>query len=369
MQKRIDNIQALRGISILFIVLVHLIAMDIKFGRGDRIFPDFLFIGTFGVDLFFVISGFVLVAARREGFQRPFSVLHFFYNRLSRIYPLYWFYCAMILAVFLVLPEWIPALRENRTSIVASLLLLPQNVFPFLPVAWALVHVIYFYCVFTIFMLTSEKQMTNLLILWAFLVMIGNLSYKYGLFSQPTPIMKLITSPLTMEFIAGCVIAKLIKGGMKSFGGTVMIVGAALLITGNGLYYAADPGKSPRDWLRVAILGIPSILMVYGAVTMELSSKRLFPRWIRFIGDASYSIFLSHTIVLLPIGRLWAMFFSIPGKIDNILIIAAMAVVALCVGIGSYLTIERLLSSIFKRVGMVLFSFRQPTVQRGSPRI
>ncbi|MBP1696418.1 MAG: putative acyltransferase [Deltaproteobacteria bacterium] len=365
LQKKIENIQGLRGIAILLVILVHLKELDKKFGHGERILSDFFLIGASGVDLFFVISGFVLVAATREVFQHPASILHFFYNRLSRIYPLYWFYCAMILAVFLVRPEWVPALHEGRTSIMESLLLLPQDVFPFLPVAWALVHVIYFYCVFTIFMVASEKRLTGLLMLWALLVIIGNLLYQYGPFSHSTPIIKLITSPLTIEFIVGCVIAKLIQRGMKSLGSTIMIVGAALLLTGYGLYYALAPGTAPRDWLRMAIFGVPCILMVYGAVTMELSSNIVFPRWVRFLGDASYSIFLSHAIVLLPIGRLWGMF-PIPGKMDNIFVMIIMTGLALLVGIGSYLIIERRISSFLKRAGTMLFRLPQPSPPRAA---
>jgi peptidoglycan/LPS O-acetylase OafA/YrhL len=368
MQKKIENIQGLRGVAILLVVILHLLAMDKKFGHGERILSDFFIIGASGVDLFFVISGFVLGATRRGVFQRPASILHFFYNRLSRIYPLYWIYCAMTLAVFLVRPEWVPALRENRTSIMESFLLLPQNVLPFLPVAWALVHVIYFYCVFTVLLVAHEKRLTSLLMLWALLVIFGNLLYKYGPFSQSTPIIKLITSPLTIEFIAGSVIAKLIQRGMKSLGGTVMIVGAVLLLTGYGLYYFVAPGTAPKDWLRVAIFGVPCILIVYGAVTMELSSNIVFPRLVRFLGDASYSTFLSHAIVLLAIGRLWGALFSLPGKIDNLLVMLVMISAALSVGIGSYLTIERRLSSLFQRIGMRLFRFDLAKSQERLPK-
>jgi exopolysaccharide production protein ExoZ len=368
LQKKIANIQGLRGIAILLVIFIHLMAMDKKFGHGERILSDFFIIGASGVDLFFVISGFVLVATRRGVFQHPASILHFFYNRLTRIYPLYWFYCAMILAVFLVRPEWVPPLREGRAFIMESLLLLPQNGFPFLPIAWALVHVIYFYCVFTILMMASEKRLTSLLMLWALLVIFGNLLYKYGPFSQSTPIIKLITSPLTIEFIAGCVIAKVIQRGIKSLGGTFMIVGAVLLLTGYGLFYAVAPGTGPKDWLRVAIFGIPCILMVYGAVAMELSSNSVFPRWICFLGDASYSTFLSHAIVLLAIGRLWGALFSVPGKIDNLLVMLVMIGVALSIGIGSYLTIERWLSSLFQRIGMRLFRFDLAKFQEGLPK-
>jgi peptidoglycan/LPS O-acetylase OafA/YrhL len=105
-----------------------------------------------------------------------------------------------------------------------SLLLLPQDGLPFLPIAWALVHVIYFYCVFTVLLMAHEERLTSLLMLWALMITFGNLLYQYGLFSQSTPIIKLVTSPLTIEFIAGSLLAKLIQRGMKSLGCTVMLV-------------------------------------------------------------------------------------------------------------------------------------------------
>jgi len=95
-------------------------------------------------------------------------------------------------------------------------------------------------------------------------------------------------------------------------------------------------------------------MVVYGAVAIEASSEILLPRFLRFVGDASYSIYLSHVLVISAIGRFWAKFF-IPGKMDNVLVMIVMACVALSVGIGSYLTMERLLPSIFRRLGTMLF--------------
>jgi len=69
LQKKIENIQGLRGIAILLGILFHLLAMDKKFGHGERILSEFFRIGGSGVDLFFVISGFVLIATRREVFH------------------------------------------------------------------------------------------------------------------------------------------------------------------------------------------------------------------------------------------------------------------------------------------------------------
>jgi peptidoglycan/LPS O-acetylase OafA/YrhL len=368
MQKRIENIQGLRGIAILLVIVLHLMAMDKKYGHGDRILSDFLILGASGVDLFFVISGFVIVTVTRGLFKSPLSAIRFYYNRLSRIFPLYWVYSLIVLAIYVVRPGLVNALEEDRVHILASFFLLPQDLKPLLAVGWALVHVIYFYCVFAIFMMASEKRLTTFLMLWLLFIILGGLLYDFNILTNPTPTIKLITHPLTAEFIAGCLVAKLIHQGIKSHGVTAIILGTVLLLTGYGLYYFAVPGTAPKEWLRVAIFGVPCIMIVYGAVAIESSRGILLPRFICFLGDASYSTYLSHAIVLPAIGKLWGML-SVPGKFDNILIIVTMTVVALCVGIGSYLTIERLLSSIFQRAGMVLFNFHQPSLQKLLPKI
>jgi peptidoglycan/LPS O-acetylase OafA/YrhL len=101
-------------------------------------------------------------------------------------------------------------------------------------------------------------------------------------------------------------------------------------------------------------------MVTYGAVAIEASSSMLFPRFLRFIGDASYSIYLSHVLVISAIGRLWAMV-SIPGRMDNIFVLIVMTGSALLVGISTYLMIERQTSSFFKRAGTKLFGFPQPS--------
>ncbi len=68
--KKIKNIQALRGIAALLVVLFHLLAIERKYGQGVRALPDFLILGASGVDFFLVISGVALVMTSRGGFQQ-----------------------------------------------------------------------------------------------------------------------------------------------------------------------------------------------------------------------------------------------------------------------------------------------------------
>jgi len=89
---KIQNIQALRGIAVIAVVFSHLVIIEKKYGGSETILPEFLLFGKFGVDLFFVISGFIMVTITRSKFQIPREALKFFYRRVARIYPLYWFY-------------------------------------------------------------------------------------------------------------------------------------------------------------------------------------------------------------------------------------------------------------------------------------
>ena len=362
MQKKIENIQGLRGVAISFIVIAHLLAMEVKYGHGDRVLSDFIYtICGSGLDLFFVVSGMVMVMATRGLFQRPVEIAQFFYNRLSRIYPLYWIFSLLVLAIYLVRPEMVNASQGHQVNILKSFLLLPQNLLPLLGVGWALIHVIYFYWGFTLLMFAPEKRLTNLLILWILLVALGGLLHEHLDLIKPTATIKLVTNPFISEFIAGCLVARFIQNGMRSHGLVAVALGIVLLLTGSFLFYSASLGRAPKImWLRVAIYGIPWAIAAYGAVAIEASSTIVFPKFLRFIGDASYSIYLSHVFVISAIGRLWSMFF-IPGKMDNILVLITMAGLALLAGAGTYLFIERPISSIFKRAGMKLFSFPQPS--------
>jgi exopolysaccharide production protein ExoZ len=346
---KIENIQALRGVAILLVVLAHLTAIEQKYGHGDGILPHFFAFGVSGVDLFFVISGFVVVTVTRHCFKQPFAVGHFFYNRVSRVYPLYWLYSLAVLGIYLLRPEMVNAAQGHRVNILESFMLLPQDLLPLLNVGWALVHVMYFYLVFTLLLFAPERQFPTLTVVWALAVVMGNLVYRYAVLTGPTASIKLITHPLTLEFIGGCLVAKLIHSGTRQHGFKALVLGGVLFITGMSIYYSGSPGPVPKGWLRAALFGFPYAIVVYGAVALEMNSARIFPRFLSFVGDASYSIYLSHVFVLSAIGRTWSMV-SRRGPLDNIIMILLGVIVAIIVGRVSYRIIEIPMLSLARRV-------------------
>ncbi len=355
MQKKIENIQALRGVAALLVVFFHIMATERKFGNGGAILPSFLEIGNTGVDLFFVISGFIMVTVTRGKFQNFRYTLGFSYKRATRIYPLYWFYTALMLVYFLLPQEMFARSRED-VDLFRSFLLLPQINMPLLVIAWSLTHEMYFYGIFAVLLLFSEKRFTKLLAGWAFLVIVVGAVFWSAPSSNFAAAMQLITHPLTMEFIAGCIIAKMVFSGIRAHGLTLLGVGIFILVINRILFNDISIYNSALDgWIRLFFNGVPCALIVYGATAAELGAGVKFPKFLQIVGDSSYSIYLSHYMVLSMTGRLWPIIMGRlhingAGYMDNMFAIAGMLFVVLAVGIGSYNLIEKPLLNLSRKV-------------------
>jgi len=166
---RYASIRTLRALAILTVVLGHLALVEVKFGQGATVLPAFLIRGLGGIDLFFIISGLMMVITSRGKFHSGKRALSFIYNRLVRIYPLYWIYSFAALAAFLIHPAWwVTNAPENWRDLLVSFLLLPSRRLPLLNVAWMLIHLIYFYFIFALFLwLLKEERLPAGLTLWA----------------------------------------------------------------------------------------------------------------------------------------------------------------------------------------------------------
>ena len=138
--KKLQSIQALRGIALLGVIGFHFLFIEKKYSGGDFLLPDFLHLGQSGVDLFFVISGFIMVTVTKGRFTLNGEVIRFLWGRLTRIYPTYWFYFFLTLAIFLIKPAWVNASQEHQTQLISSFLLLPSDQLPLVMAAWSLSH-------------------------------------------------------------------------------------------------------------------------------------------------------------------------------------------------------------------------------------
>lgn len=346
--KKIRNIQALRGIAVLAIVFFHLLDIEQKYGGGASILPNIMQFGMFGVDLFFIISGFIMVTVTRGKFQNLSHTLNFLAHRITRIYPPYWFYSLLVLVVFLLKPTWVNSSQHHEVNILFSFLLWPTYTLPLILVAWTLIHEMYFYLVFAlILLLTPESKLLAALTLWAVLVILLHPLIPHSI----NPALLVIRHPLTLEFIAGCLLAILHHRLPLHIPARPLIALSCTVFVGMLLvyhhYFQLTDEIEPLHWRRLAVFGLPALLMVFCAVQIE-KNGHLFPPLLEKIGNASYSIYLSHLLTLNAAGRLWREV-ALPGIYDNLIMVPALLLLVCAVGILSFQLIEIPLAQFSQR--------------------
>ena len=342
---KLQNIQALRGIAVLSVLLFHLSVIEKKYGGGNTLLPDWLQFGMFGVDLFFVISGFVMVTVTRGKFGQAKSALLFLYHRVSRIYPLYWAYTTLALLVFIVQPSWVNNSQGNQVDILSSYLLFPGSLLPLVQVGWTLIHEVYFYIVFFLLLFLHEKYFVPALVLWGAGIAVSG-------FPVSPPLTRLVFHPLTFEFIIGCLLA-LHYHNFKPIkvNGNVLVsiagLGLAAAVFGYIQYHRAT-GASPLEFDEALYYGIPAVVIVFCITHAERNGATL-PGFLIQLGNVSYSIYLSHLFTVNVVGKVWGLF-ATDSLLDNAVALTLAFILALAVGYASYRILELPLLKLTRKI-------------------
>jgi exopolysaccharide production protein ExoZ len=327
----VRNIQALRAAAALLVVLVHMslptVGLDNIFGNDPPWFRGFTQFGQSGVDLFFVISGFIMLTTSWDAFGQPGSGLRFFIRRVIRIYPPYWFALAPIVPVFFFgRNQFMVGHLGVQTGIVQSLLLLPQPTHMLMAVSWSLVWEMIFYTIFAFMLLLNRRHFPLALAGW----FLAEVALHLTLRGSQSFVLSFASCPLPIEFIFGVVIGLLYVNRLFPAPRLIGSLGVILIFAAWNLI-AANLVDLESDLARVLLFGVPAFLIVYGAVGLEAVHRIVAPRWLVSIGDCSYAIYLWHLGVLVVLrhmivrlhfsGLLWH-FASIVLALGMILMIA-----------------------------------------------
>lgn len=342
---KLEWIQVLRAVAVLMVVLFHLGTIEAKYGGGPGLLPRAVEAGIAGVDLFFVISGFMMATLMRGAFASPRNALGFLLRRAERIYPAYWFYTALVLAVWLWRPGWVNSSQGGNIEWVRSFLLVPMEGLPALMVGWSLVLEMFYYLVMAGFLaFLPEKRFGWGLGAWAILV--GVLSWK--LQDRGGACVQAAINPMALEFIVGAAIARQWQGKDRREAPIALgILFVAMLYVAWELGADLPTESHAALWGRVILFGPVSAVILAAALTCE-KNRRPAPRWLVAIGDASYSIYLSHVLVLSALGRVWAGI-AVPGRWDNALTLPLLAAAAIGAGLASHRWLERPVLEFFRR--------------------
>jgi peptidoglycan/LPS O-acetylase OafA/YrhL len=365
--KKLESIQALRGIAVLAVVAFHAMTVEHRYGGGDQLLPGLLQFGQSGVDLFFVISGFVMVTVTRGRFAGRGETGRFLWGRFSRIYPTYWFYYCLTAAVFLVRPGWVNATQGHQVDLLASFLLFPGIHLPLVMVAWSLIHELWFYLAFAVLLQLHERMLPPMLLLWAAIVILANTL-------QPplrTPGAAYIAlHPFTLEFISGALAALLLYRRSAPLQGwrTVLIPALIILPPGIALVHHFNIVNS-MGLLRAATLGSLYGLLVYTAARLETFTGLQPPGVLVFFGNISYTLYLSHILVLSAIGRLWRGASPAPASlVDNAIVLPTMLLAVTGCGWLAYRLVERPALAFSHRLRQRWFARQIPPDGDGAAR-
>ena len=306
--------------------------------------------GVSGVDLFFVISGIVISAVTVGKFHDVRRAMTFLYHRLARVYPILWVYSLLVLAVYLVHPEWINGGSGHHLNLIGSFLLIPGRYTMLIMQGWTLSFEIYFYIAFFLLLFGSEKAAPWLLALWGAAIVLFNVFHPV----PQSPLLGTLTSPFILEFLGGCLLFHLYRRfplhpavGVALVAASFLWLGAVMLTThyshGSGAYWIM---VSP---FRCVLYGGFAFLLLAGAMELERTGLIRFARPLVAIGDWSYSIYLSHIIVIEIFAR--ALVHFIPHLPYAILVVDVLAMAAvITVGYLSYTLLEvPLLNLFYKR--------------------
>jgi exopolysaccharide production protein ExoZ len=205
-QRTFASIQAMRGVAALAVVIGHLITMRYGMGIDPHIANTVLGVFRSGVDLFFVISGFIitLTASETGKAQGRAGVLTFAFRRIARIYPLYW----IVLTLAVLSSYWIPLVGWENTSKTLTLdyVLLTVTGNWFVPPAWSLHYEVQFYATVALAMLMAPKRLIEILTVCA----ASLIAFDICTLPETT---NFLNSSFTMEFCFGVIIAWLINLG------------------------------------------------------------------------------------------------------------------------------------------------------------
>jgi len=291
------NIQGLRAVAVCFVLVAHIYGLFDKVVPRSHALDVLMALGHSGVDLFFVISGFIMISVHWSNFGDRGITRTFLTKRIVRIVPLYWLATLTIAAVFAIAPHLI--LSWPQTSLALSLLIVPMSREPLLFVGWTLVYEMYFYYIFAVLLNFSRRYAFVGLGIWAAIIALAQVWPERA----TTPVGDQYLSTLVFEFLLGIIVGTLVKRGVLRFSSPAISLG--FLGLAGALYYVVTAHVVYAfDWnLRFLCYGVPMALILYGFVVLERERRFIMPRAMLRVGDASYSIYIWHTVIYAVFGH------------------------------------------------------------------
>lgn len=342
--KRFDSIQALRAVSIIFVMLTHVPALGI---------------GAFGVDIFFVISGFMMMYTTHvnlhagEDFSEAAKRTNrrFLLKRIIRIIPLYYAITIFTYVMILVFPNMFVDTDPNPVYLLKSFLFIPYNIgntaMPIVRVAWSLNYEILFYLLFFVSLKISSKYRglicSGILIVLGVIGAIVNFKFDF---------LEFWTGELIIEFAFGMgayYLCKSLYAKMKQVkeSKSAPAVAALLILLSAFLLFVMIKFGDKVDSFTFARLigwGIPAffifISVFFAGVLIPV------PSFLKRIGDMSFSVYLLHYYPVVLMARASENFDSLFMRIGCVV---AGIIAAFLISEAGYFIFEKKLAGSIRK--------------------
>lgn len=306
----IHSVQGLRFLAAAFVVLTH--------SMGELAFE--YRVGGFGVDLFFVISGFI-ISFVTENDHRSFVA-----KRIIRIVPLYWAFTLLLAGIAFVAPSLLNQAKFDVPHLVASLFFFPlwteQTGFqPLLRLGWTLNCEAFFYLLFFISMKISHRHRE---LLTAALILVVIFGIRAADLNETNPL-QFYSRLVFVEFIFGMLIAQVYRS--QSFKNLQLGIGGAAALGVASLAFLIGASFKDFGLDRAIAYGLPSMAFLYAALCLEPWIRATSPRARHLLirgGDLSYPMYLAHIYIIALMGRVLAVDLPLTVFVGIALVITIM---------------------------------------------
>lgn len=312
-----------------------------------------------GVDLFFVISGFIIFYATQASAARgnPLTPSAFLRRRIERIVPLYAFAILAMTALAIALPAifdtpgWYTPGHVLKSLAFVSF---TDGQMPVVFVGWSLEYEMFFYLSLALLMMLTQNAWRSVVVAFCGLVMIGQLPGATDMLGHYA----FFTDPLILEFILGVLTAMLFVTGMSG----ERHIGAMLLATTctTAVLLATDPAN------RALVYGLPSAGLVAAAawISRLRASASALERVCERLGDASFSIYLIQAPLVVFAAQGVAALFP---QIHPLLLVASASALVIAAGFALNIVLERPLLALCRRAGKPRALYTKATTQLAAP--
>ena len=299
------SVQYLRGFGAMTVVIWHGLS-QLERSQPYLHYPSF---GAIAVDIFFVISGFVMW---HMTMVQPVSFGEYWRKRFVRAIPFYWLMTSFVVLLMLAAPSLLSSSRFDAPHVLASYLMIPWphpvlegEIAPVIIPGWTLIYEIAFYAVLGFGLFVPQRWRAG-----AVIAVIVAAAFSPAFVTSTSTAFYFYTQPIVVDFASGVLIGWMLWNGYRfpawACLTAIALSAAAVVLLPSPSHFVPMLGgyNFMRD--RVLEYSVPSLLIVGGAVFFDCARPDV-TKWklLTLIGDAAYSIYITHVMILPVVTRFW----------------------------------------------------------------